>query len=214
MEFESNQPSFEPQWTDFENRLRAVRPMPCSDSLEDVLAEATAVGPTLSQGLPSMRNAPTRWAGFATGVCSGALAASLVWMLSLAWTREEPIASTSRPSSESQSQALSSPSSAQTVASSPRTNSTSVVPVPPAQSSVPPARSSISALDRWTNDPLRASLNQVAKQQWDQRRLEEHSLWGSPRTIASSQRPKASPIPPRAHSLWGMRGGAMGDASW
>lgn len=207
MDHESNLQPCDPQWTDIESRLRAVRPAPCAASLEAVLAEVAMAGPMVALGSSSIRPAPTRWVGFATGVCSGALAASLVWMLSLGWTREASLPPTSHSGNGSQSQAQDSPPPVQSIASSPQPISPAVVPVPS-------PRSSFSALDRWTSDPLRESLNPIAKQQWDQRRLEEHSRWGSHRTIASTQRPNVSPIPSRVHSLWGMRRGEMGDASW
>jgi hypothetical protein len=186
----------DPNTEAFAARLRQAVPAPSEVAIEDILYQA-GFRAALQQSPP----ARSRWTPFVAGMCSGGLAAGVIWLCSAIPLQPSP----SMPASDLGMVASSPTSVAQPrdVALNREGDGTvradgagDDVSTPPTNPFWRPSESEL----------FRSSLNQVSKHQWDQRRLSERTRWVSAPTVPSASTPEASNANSPSSSLWQLRG--------
>ncbi len=175
----------------FEVRLRHAAPAANSIAIEDMLYRA-GYETAMTQRVDGKK----RWSGFALGACSGALAAGLIWFCSVLPFFSRPTAiAPEMATNASVPVVLEEPTegaSAKPLAA--RVGKVKTMPVNP-------------FLRREGSDPYRDSLSQVAKRQWDQRRLFERTQWVSSRASSNSSVESEANDFESPNSLWQIRNG-------
>jgi len=185
----------------FESRMRAMKPAPATGSLEHVLGRIVSTAVQTPQGVTPRYLGSGSWSSFGSGVCIGAIAASMAWFLIANIPSNR--SSTSKPtdvSVESQSSRRAAepstpPESPASIAAIPSTNGKMVF------------AGNDEGLDSW-----RSALSPISKQQWDRRRLEERGVWVSARPKGTDQEFSQPSTPEDPQSIWWLRNGPR--SSW
>ncbi len=173
----------------FVARLRRVAPASSPVALEEVMFRAG-----FESAMKQRMGAQPRWQGFALGMGSGALAAGLIWFCTgLPFF----IRMTSNQSDFAKA-SNSKPASVIPIQERPDSLHASHV----SEDAIPSANP---FLRKGELDMLRDSLSQIAKRQWDQRRLSERTQWVSSRVAPNTDSEAETNETISPSSLWRIR---------